>query len=68
MSKYNNIVKRYDDFSVEIIENGFILSLGGRDNENKLIDTKVYCSNEEVLFKTISEFVGIPRQDFNIQY
>lgn len=63
MPKSKNIVKRNNDFSVEIIENGFVLCLVGRDSENNWIYTKVYCHSEVALFKCISEFVSVPENE-----
>jgi len=62
MSKSKNLTKRNNDFSVEIIENGFVLSLGGLDSDDNWINTRVHCNSEESLFKIISGFVNLQEQ------
>lgn len=63
MPKSKNLVKRNADFSVEIIENGFVLCLSGVDNEDNWIGTKLYCQSEDHLFQGISEFVTLPERE-----
>lgn len=63
MPKSKNLVKRNNDFSVEIIENGFVLCLSGVDNEDNWVNSKVYCHSEETLFEEISKFVELPEND-----
>lgn len=63
MSKTKVIEKRSADIQIEIIDNGFILNVSGRDEDDNWISKKLYCHSEETLFQGISDFVSIPEHD-----
>lgn len=58
-----SIVSRNEDMNVEIISNGFLMSVTGRSKDSSYMTQKIYLEDLDSLFKAIEEFVDIPQYD-----
>lgn len=53
-------VKRDDDFQVDILQNGFVMRITGRDEDDEWRTIKVYYANIEELTEGIKAHVALP--------
>ena len=53
--KLNKLSKVNESFSVYRYDNGYMIEVGGRDDENDWKTCKVLCTNEEELIAVIKE-------------
>jgi hypothetical protein len=49
------LAKVNESFTVNRYDNGFMIEVGGRDNDNDWKTCKVLCSSQEELFEVIKE-------------
>ena len=61
--KLSKLVKVNDQFTVYRYDNGFMVEVSGRDNENDYKTSKVLCSTEADLFEVIKEALVMPLDD-----
>ena len=54
------IIKRNAEFEVEILSNGFILKIGGRNDEEGWSTVKTFYSNLTDLMAAAEEYVALP--------
>jgi hypothetical protein len=55
MSKLSKLKKANESFTINRYDNGFMIEVGGRDEENDWKNCKVLCSTREELFEIINE-------------
>jgi len=53
--KLTKLAKVNESFTINRYDNGFMIEVGGRDDENDWKTCKVLCSSEEELFEVIKE-------------
>lgn len=53
-------VKRDDDFQVDILQNGFVMRITGRDENDEWRTIKVYHASVAELTKAIEAHVALP--------
>jgi len=53
--KLTKQAKVNESFTINRYDNGFMIEVGGRDDENDWKTCKVLCSSEEELFEVIKE-------------
>jgi hypothetical protein len=53
--KLTKLAKVNESFTINCYDNGFMIEVGGRDDENNWKTCKVLCSSEEELFEVIKE-------------
>lgn len=58
-----SIIARNDEISIEIISNGFIMSVNGRTKDYGYVTKKIHFNTLEELFIGMKEFVAIPEND-----
>lgn len=58
-----NLTVRNEDMNIEIINNGFIMQVSGRNAANDYASNKVYFHTMEDLFDGMKEFIAIPQND-----
>ena len=56
MSKLNKLTKVNDSFSINRYDNGWMVEVGGRDDDNDWKTAKVLCNTEEELIALIKEY------------
>jgi len=57
--KLNKLAKVNESFTINRYDNGFMIEVGGRDNDNDWKNCKVMCSTEEELFAVIKEALSM---------
>ena len=57
--KLNKLSKVNESFTVYRYDNGFMIEVGGRDNENDWKTCKVMCATEAELFDVIKEALSM---------
>lgn len=66
MSKYFmdnfGIVRRFNGFEVEMLTNGFLLQINGKDENDDYRSTKTYCADLQQLFSLIEKVIAIPEE------
>jgi hypothetical protein len=55
MSKLSKLKKANESFTINRYDNGYMIEVGGRDEENDWKNCKVLCSTREELFAIITE-------------
>lgn len=58
--KLSKLVKVNDSITVNRYDNGWMVEVGGRNQEDDWANAKVICNNEEELLALISEYNTIP--------
>ena len=56
MAKLSKLAKVNDSFTVNRYDNGFMIEVGGRDEENDWKSCKILCNTEEELIAIIKEY------------
>jgi len=56
MSKLNKLSKVNENISINRYDNGFMVEVGGRDNENDWKTAKVLCNTEEEMIAVVREW------------
>lgn len=57
------LAKVNESFTVNRYDNGFMIEVGGRDNNNDWKNCKIMCSTREDLFKVINEALDMEKDD-----
>ena len=57
--KLNKLLKVNESFTVNRYDNGFMIEVGGRDNDNDWKTCKVMCATEAELFEVIKEALAM---------
>lgn len=57
--KLNKITKVNESFTINRYDNGFMIEVSGRDNENDWKNCKVMCSTEAELIEVIKEALSM---------
>jgi hypothetical protein len=57
--KLNKLTKVNESFTINRYDNGFMIEVGGRDNENDWKNCKVMCSTEAELIDVIKEALSM---------
>ena len=55
MKYLEKLTKVNESFTVNRYDNGFMIEVGGRDNENDWKTSKILCTTEDELFAVIKE-------------
>ena len=63
MSKLTKITKVNENFSIYRYDNGFMVEVGGRNDEDDWKECKVLCSTKEELFAVIEEAFALPKAE-----
>jgi hypothetical protein len=58
-NKLNKLSKVNESFTVNRYDNGFMIEVSGRDNENDWKTSKILCVTEEELFAVIKEALAM---------
>ena len=56
MAKLNKLSKVNESITINRYDNGFMVEVGGRDNENDWKTAKVLCNTEEEMVAVIKEW------------
>jgi len=56
MAKLNKLAKVNENISINRYDNGFMVEVGGRDDENDWKTAKVLCNTEEEMIAVIKEW------------
>jgi hypothetical protein len=59
----NKLAKVNDSFTVNRYDNGFMVEVGGRDDEGEWKTSKVICNTEDDLISVIKEAITLPMDD-----
>lgn len=52
-----------DSFTVNMYDNGFMLEISGRDDDNDWKTAKILCSDQQQLMDLIAEVVNMAKDD-----
>lgn len=52
-----------DDFTVEFVDNGYIVKVGGRDSEDEWTTTKIICAELDSVIALLQEADTFPKED-----
>jgi hypothetical protein len=58
-NKLNKLSKVNESFTVNRYDNGFMIEVSGRDNENDWKTSKILCTTEDELFAVIKEALAM---------
>ena len=56
MTKLNKLSKVNESITLNRYDNGFMVEVGGRDNENDWKTAKILCSTEEEMMAVVREW------------
>ena len=56
----NKLAKVNDSFTVNRYDNGYMVEVGGRDDEGEWANSKIICNTEEDLIAVIKEAITLP--------
>lgn len=59
MSKLSKIIKVNESFTINRYDNGFMIEVSGRDEENDWKTCKILCSSVEDLYEVINEALSM---------
>jgi hypothetical protein len=57
--KLNKLTKVNESFTINRYDNGFMIEVGGRDNDNEWKNCKILCSTEAELIEVIKEALSM---------
>ena len=57
--KLTKLAKVNESFTIYRYDNGFMIEVGGRDNENDWKTCKILCTTEEELFEVTKEALAM---------
>ena len=57
--KLNKLSKVNESFTINRYDNGFMIEVGGRDNDNDWKNCKIMCSTEAELIEVIKEALSM---------
>jgi molybdopterin/thiamine biosynthesis adenylyltransferase len=57
------LVKVNESFTVYRYDNGFMVEVGGRNDDDDWKDAKVLCTDQEGLFAAIHEILALPKAE-----
>ena len=58
-TKLSKLAKVNESFTVNRYDNGFMIEVGGRDNESDWKNCKILCTTEAELFEVIKEALSM---------
>jgi hypothetical protein len=58
-NKLNKLSKVNESFTVNRYDNGFMIEVSGRDNDNDWKTSKILCATEDELFAVIKEALAM---------
>jgi len=56
----NKLAKVNDNFTVNRYDNGFMIEIGGRDEDGEWATSKVICNTEDDLITVLKEAITLP--------
>ena len=59
MTKLNKLSKVNESITLNRYDNGFMVEVGGRDNENDWKTAKILCSTEEEMMAVVREWTAM---------
>lgn len=63
MSKLSKLSKVNESFTINRYDNGFMIEVGGRDDENDWKNCKIMCNTRAELFDVINEALDMEKDD-----
>ena len=63
MAYLEKLSKVNESFTVNRYDNGYMIEVGGRDNENDWKTAKIMCATREELFEVINEALNMEKDD-----
>lgn len=59
MTKLTKLKKVNESFTINRYDNGYMIEVGGRDDDNEWKNCKILCSSEAELFEVIKEALSM---------
>jgi len=56
MSKLNKLTKVNESITINRYDNGWMVEVGGRDNDNDWKNSKIVCNTEEEVLAVVKEY------------
>jgi hypothetical protein len=56
----DKLAKVNDSFTINRYDNGFMIEVGGRDDEGEWATSKVLCTDVEALIALVKEAISLP--------
>lgn len=63
MSALRKLAKVSESFTVNRYDNGYMIEVGGRDEEQDWKNCKIMCTTREELFAVINEALDLEKED-----
>jgi len=63
MTKLKKLAKVSESFTINRYDNGFMIEVGGRDQENEWKTAKVMCATQDELIEVIKEALSMELDD-----
>lgn len=63
LSKLSNLTKVSESFTINRYDNGYMIEVNGRDDENDWKTHKLICMTRDELFEVINEALDLPKDD-----
>ena len=63
MSKLKKLAKVNESITINRYDNGFMIEVSGRDDENDWKTAKIMCATREELFAVINEALDMEKDD-----
>jgi hypothetical protein len=63
MAYLEKLSKVNESFTVNRYDNGYMIEVGGRDDENDWKTAKIMCATREELFEVINEALNMEKDD-----
>jgi hypothetical protein len=63
MAKLKKLSKVSESFTINRYDNGFMIEVGGRDQENEWKTAKVMCATQDELIEVIKEALSMELDD-----
>jgi hypothetical protein len=61
--KLHNLTKVNESFTINRYDNGYMIEVSGKDNENDWKTHKLICATREELFEVITEALDLPKDE-----
>ena len=63
MARITKITKVNDSFTVYMYDNGFMVELSGRNDDDDYATAKILCTSTEEMLELVQEAANMPRND-----
>jgi hypothetical protein len=59
----DKLAKVNESFTINMYDNGYMVEVGGRDDEGEWVNTKIICAELDQVIELVREAADMPRND-----